>query len=224
MTALSSPLSPEVLNRLLIGRELLRSFGPNLTPQSDALTVARGIMTAQDASELITSAIAEHLLAQPKDRAGLPEYIENIEKGSNAVFPGRSFFNALNRARVLFKHYGALPNVPEFHQVLSRASDHLDQACLLHLGIALAELDLSLLITDSDVRELYTEAVSLSRAKKYREALETIANAMQEAQRAFPIYIGVGQPDSEVALQANRIWSRSRCVHPNATVSSDARH
>jgi hypothetical protein len=54
-------LAPAVLNRLLIGRELLRSFGPNLTPQSGAMAVERAILSAQDAAELISSAIAEHL-------------------------------------------------------------------------------------------------------------------------------------------------------------------
>jgi len=201
MPSPSAPLSAEVLNRLLIGRELLRSFGPNLTPQSDALTVARGIMTTQDASELISSAIAEHVLAQPKDRAGLPEYLESIEKATNTIFPGRSFFNTLNRARVSFKHHGALPNVAEFHRVLSRAEDHLDEACLMHIGITLAELDLSLLIAELDVRTLYTSALDFARAKKYRESLEELARAMQEAVRGFPIYIGVGETDSEVALQ-----------------------
>lgn len=201
MTDPSPPLSPEVLNRLLIGRELLRSFGPNLTPQSDALTVARGIMTAQDAAELISSAIAEHLFSQPKDRAGLPEYIESIEKVSNTIFPGRSFFNALNRARVSFKHHGALPNVTEFHRVLSQAADHLDQACLIHLGVALSELDLSLLIADIEVRALYTKALDLARSKKYREVLEALMLAMNQAEKSFPIYVGVGQTDSEIALQ-----------------------
>lgn len=90
-------VAPEVLNRLLIGRELLRSFGPNLTPQSDALAVARAILTAQDAAELITSAIAEHLLAERKDKMGLPEYLESIEKKTYTAFPGKSFFSALNR-------------------------------------------------------------------------------------------------------------------------------
>jgi hypothetical protein len=94
-----------------------------------------------------------------------------------------------------------LPNVSEFHRVLTRAEDHLDQACLIYLTISLSDLDLSLLIADADVRLLYIEAQSQAHDRKYREALETLARAMGEVGRTAPMYIGAGHADSEVALQ-----------------------
>ncbi len=127
----SQILSSELLNRLLIGRDLLKNSSSNLTPQTDALIVARAILAAQDASELVASAIAEYVRAErSKSIIGLMDYIGGIEKATNTTFAGKQFFENLNRARVSFKHHGLLPNAQEFHRVLSRSEDHLEQVCV----------------------------------------------------------------------------------------------
>lgn len=202
MTTNSPVLAPEVLNRLLIGRELLRNFGPNLTPQSDALAVARAILNAHDAAELIISAIADQLQAGGNKKPPLLDYIQNIEKKRGGIlFPGKLFLKTLNEQRVQFKHHGAFPNVSEFHQVLTKTTDYLGQACSIYLGISLFELDRCSLIADDEARGFYLEARDLSHVGKYREALESLARAMDAALQEKFILLSVNDNQSEIALQ-----------------------
>jgi hypothetical protein len=204
MTGESPSLPAELLNRLLTGRELLKSFGSNLTAQTDALIVARAILAAQDASELVTSGIAEHVQAERNKKiTGLMDYIASIEKKNQSRFPGKQFFENLNRARVSFKHHGLLPNSQEFHQVLLRTEEHLEQACFEYLGISLAGLDLSMLILNTDARALYNEALEFNQGGHFREALEKIAEALHAAVLATPLEFSIvpGESNSQIALE-----------------------
>ena len=201
MTANSTSIvSPEVLRRLLLGRELLNSFQATITGKTDALTIARAIMTAQDAAEFILSAIAEHQEAERNERMGLPEYLGAVEKKTSSRFPGKLFFSNLNRARVSFKHHGILPNAQEFHHVLRRTEDYLEQACSAFVGIPLSDIDSSALIADIEARALYGRARELFELGKYREALEELALALEAALGTIPLFIIVGHPDTETAL------------------------
>ena len=200
MSTSPQPLPSELLNRLIIGRELLHSFGSKLTPQSDALIVARAILTAQDSAELIASAIAQYVDGKRKSDMGLMQYIDSIES-TGSTFPGKVFFDHVNKARVSFKHHGLLTNVQEFHDVLWRAEEHLDQACSVYLGKTLWDLDTSSMIANDEARRLYIDARDLAAQTKYREALETLAGALQAAVDDTPLQyrIIVGEAKSEIA-------------------------
>src|ERR1035438_3035288 len=127
-------LQPELLRRLLIGRRMLCSFCPSLTPESDALAVAQAILLSHDAAELVLSAIAESVSATRKtDRMALMDYVNAISEKTGTAFAGRAFFESLNRERVSFKHYGIPPNREAFHRVVTRTYEHPDQACVDHL-------------------------------------------------------------------------------------------
>ena len=194
----------ELMNRLLIGKELLLTNATNLTPTSDPLLIARAILASHDASELIASGIAEHVGAERNSKMqGLMDYIAATEKATQSRFPGKQFFENLNRARVSFKHHGLLPNSREFHQVLARTEEHVDQACEQYLGMPIRELDTSQLIADATARSLYLEAQQFARDRRYREALEKTAQALYEAVAVTPLAFRIvpGEADSQTALE-----------------------
>ena len=194
----------ELLNRLLTGKELLLTGASRLTPNSDPLLVARAILASHDASELITSAVSEYVQAERKNKVmGLMDYIAGIESATDSRFPGRQFFENLNRARVSFKHHGLLPNSQEFHQVLLRTEEHMNQVSLKYLGVSIGELDLSSLIADAGARSLYTEARDYFRQRLYKEALEKIAQALRDAVAATRLALTIvpGESDSQTALE-----------------------
>lgn len=198
------PLPLEILNRLLTGKELLLTGASSLTPSSDPLLVARAILASHDASELIASAISEYVQAERRSKVmGLMDYIVGIESASNSRFPGKQFFENLNRARVSFKHHGLLPNSQEFHQVLLRTEEHMNEVTLKYLGVSIGELDLSSLIADTSARSLYTEARDYFRQGLYKEALETIALALRDAVAATRLALTIvpGESDSQTALE-----------------------
>ncbi len=75
--------------------------------------------------------------------------------------------------------------------------------CSDYLGVSLSALDLSMLISDSNARRLYTEAADLSRTGHYREDLEQLARALRLAIDASPLPFSLspGEPDPQTALQ-----------------------
>src|SRR5262245_48951520 len=108
-------LSEETLRRLIVSRQLLAGSGGQLTPQADAVAVARAILAAHDAAELALAAIASALSVTITDKVFLTDYPSALEKAQSSVtFPGRGFLTNLNRARNNFKHFGILPHVPEW--------------------------------------------------------------------------------------------------------------
>src|SRR5207248_10656926 len=99
----------ELMNRLLIGKELLLTNATNLTPTSDPLLIARAILASHDASQLIASGITEHMSAERNNKMqGLMDYIAATEKTTQSRFPSRQIFENISKTRVTFTHQGLL--------------------------------------------------------------------------------------------------------------------
>src|SRR4029450_6438136 len=103
---------PDTLHRLIISRQLLTSAGGPLSRQADAVAVARAILAAHDAAELVLATIGSELNANTSDKTYLLQYPDALEKAKpRPRFPGRPFLRRLNRVRNSFKHAGLLPHV-----------------------------------------------------------------------------------------------------------------
>jgi len=118
---MAQQLSEETLRRLLVAKHLLASNSGQLTPQSDATTVARMVLAAHDAAELAAAAIASHLNVpnlNARDQVYLMDYPARIAAAAGgAAFPGTDFLRRLNNARLGFKHFGNLPDPGSWHRV-----------------------------------------------------------------------------------------------------------
>ncbi len=112
---MTAPLTPDSLRRLLMVKGLLGEIHA-LTPTSDALAVARAILTAHDAAELALATLADILGARPKDPAFLMNYAGAL-RDKLGDLAGYGFLSSLNDERVSFKHKGNLPNVQQWHRV-----------------------------------------------------------------------------------------------------------
>jgi len=118
------------LRRLLISKELLASTIGQLRPDSDALAVARAILTSHDAAEIAAAAIADHVGVKIKAREKIylldyPSRIEEVCKDKGA-FPGTTFVKDLNDARISFKHHGTTPDPRQWYPVVHRTWDFID--------------------------------------------------------------------------------------------------
>src|SRR5262249_55719122 len=144
------------LRRLLMVKGLLGEIHA-LTPTSDALAVARAILTAHDAAELALATLVDILGARPKDPAFLMNYAGAL-RDKLGDLAGHGFLSSLNEERVSFKHKGNLPNVQQWHRVGDNVRGYVEQWCHGHLGISLADLELDALIEDESARALYLDA------------------------------------------------------------------
>lgn len=168
LTMSSKSLDPEVVNRLLMAKQMLASSSPHLTPTSDPVVVAQTILLTHDSAELASAALAAHVGAKTeKQNMGLTNYIDAIESKCATAFPGKLFFSTLNEARRSFKHHGIVPNSQEFHQVLEHARDYLDQAAHKFLGCGLETIDLLSLVQSNVVRDYLVDARSHKKAQRF---------------------------------------------------------
>lgn len=197
-------MEPEIVRRLVMGRRMLAGSEANLARESDALAVAKAILLSHDAAELIVSAIAEQISAKRTARMALMEYISAIsDKEKAKPFPGKDFLDSLNRERVSFKHHGIPPNPEAFHRVVTRTYDYLDQACIDYLQVPLAGIDESRLIENPAARTLFLRARDLDIQGEYRESLESLGGALEEAVRGTPLQFSINSGDTnpKVALE-----------------------
>jgi hypothetical protein len=198
---MTGQISQQVLNRIVIGNQLLSTAG-SLTPNADPLAVAQAVLVAHDASELILAALAAHLKASFKDKKKtyLMDYVDAIElKTQISIKP---FFQTLNEARISFKHNGILPTPHQFYHCVSEALKELDKASVACIGEPLDEVGLGMLIEDDVAQQLYHKAKKLNGEGKFKEALESLALCFKAALDATPygVTVNVGEPESEAAL------------------------
>jgi hypothetical protein len=198
---MTSQTSAQILNRIAIGNYLISTTG-SLTPNADPLSVAQAILLAHDASELILAGLAASIGATFKDRhkTFLMDYVNAIEERKQLGI--KLFFNELNEARIAFKHLGIPPNANHFYDCVVKTRRHLDESCRACLGQPLEEVGLEALIEDGDARELYSHSKMVSRQGSFKESLESLALAFQQALNATPFayVVRVGKPETEAAL------------------------
>jgi len=184
-------------------RELLAG-SPVLTPTSDGVAVAKGILAAHDAAELALATVADHI-GVPWQRGAmyLMDYAAAVQQHTKTPLSGYDFLSQLNDARVSFKHKGILPNVPQWHRVGETTVRYVDDWCRDLLDVNLADLDRAVLIENATARGLYHDAKAACEASAYQQALEFIGQALWEALRGLPgiLVPAVGKEDVGLALR-----------------------
>jgi len=174
-----TPLRHDVLQRLLLGKNLLVGKSGQLTTNSTPVAVAQVILTAHDAAELILAAIAHQLQVQGlPEQAYLMNYAGEIRKHDEAkTFPGYEFFKQLNSVRKSFKHEGILPERTQWYNVIDKTWGWLNEVCQTYLDSNLDQLDLETLLPD-EIRKHFQDAKNLQGGEKFREALEKLGIAL----------------------------------------------
>lgn len=191
---MSAQLREDVLRRLLLSKHFLESNRGQLRPESDAVAVARMILTAHDAAELAAAAIADHVgVADLTAKTYLMDYPARIRAVCPTVdpFPGVPFLRQLNDARVSFKHHGNLPDARIWYRVIDNAWDWISEWCVTYLELSLDDINLQNLVADPSVRERYVRAQEARDRGDFRGALEHLALAVYATLEWFP---GIGRP------------------------------
>ncbi|MGB2862886.1 MAG: hypothetical protein WBC05_06135 [Sedimentisphaerales bacterium] len=103
--------SQDVIDRLLVAKDLLERINSLPTSNPDRYTIARHVLTAHDAAELALAGIARHIGKLPSSsKTFLMDYFSPIrETHPNEEVPGKDYFSQLNQVRVGIKHNGIFP-------------------------------------------------------------------------------------------------------------------
>lgn len=167
------------------------------------MAVARTILAAHDAAELVLAAIGGMLHANITDKTYLMQYpaaLEHVQPSPG--FPGRTFLGRLNRVRNNFKHAGLLPHVAEWYRVVDETNAWIREWCDVYLGVEFADLDFSQLLTNDQVRELYSQAKQAAGLGNHQGALELIGRSLLLVLDTFPgiVFPVINAPKTDEAL------------------------
>ena len=198
----------EVVDRLLLAKELLDTirFAPVARP--DRATLAKYILSSHDAAELAFASIANHIDAMPdKRKFYLMDYISAIsQKNKGTSIPGRDFFSRLNIVRINVKHQGIFPDYQQWYRVAENTYDYLNECARKYMNIVLDDLDESYLIADENVKTFYDEAISCSNKEDYKGALEKIGLALysvfENNQGLRNLHVGDPRANDAIKLSA----------------------
>lgn len=141
------------------------------------------ISSAHDAVEGMLSLAAEVLGADVKPRA---DFIAVFDAVNSRLPEGqhiagyRSAMNALNNARVGFKHHGNRSDALTLTRHLSNASDFLRDACINALGIEFTRVSLLLFIPNDQVRTALQTSEADWRAGRPQPAFQGLRIAFDD--------------------------------------------
>ena len=202
-------MNARTLNMLLAARSLLETSGTLLTSGSDALTVARNVLVAQDTIELVLAALCVEIGGKFKlteqisfyDLVGyiVEKYSDHDDADSQNAMRGA--LRNLNYARVRFKHYGDILDASTTYPLVEQALEVIDLLCIRAIGWSLRSLDAVAAVEHPAIAENLRKADKWIESGDYKESLINIARAISWAFWDYDIQgITVGKAESEGAL------------------------
>lgn len=198
-------LTPDIIDRLLVAKDLLERIRFVPTAHPDRFTLARDVLAAHDAAELALAGIARHLnRLPPPSQSFLMNYFPEIRKEHpSEEVSRRDYFAQLNDVRVGIKHKGNFPDPRQWFRCGEKVYEYVSTWCQRYLGISLDDLDESALITDPRVKQYFDAAREAFAREEYRSVLEALALALGTLFKGNQALrnLTVGQPRAEDAIK-----------------------
>jgi hypothetical protein len=195
-------LRKEVLYRLLLAKSVLVPNTSTMAAWPNPYLVAKQLLNAHDAADLVFASIADHQRRLPaKNKA--PSMLECLELIDSTTGKHTGYFKQLNDARNGLKHVGNLPNTNQWGTVGQDVFGKLSHLCSLTLGISLEDADESELLANDEVRTFLAEARTAVASQDFRLALQEIGKALFVSLEGAPDVgvIEVGRAKAEDALK-----------------------
>jgi hypothetical protein len=194
----------DVLRRLLLAKSILSSGRATSAAQPNDHLVAKHVLSAHDAADLAFAAILDQ---QGKlTPTGNSFMMQNLELLDTKAEKHIGYFKGLNAARNALKHSGVLPNIAYWANVAMDVFEKLSGICQATLGIPLAELDESDLITSDKARAHLTAAKTARTSQDFKLALEEIGKALfislEDAPDVGAIQVGRARAEDALKLTA----------------------
>jgi hypothetical protein len=204
----TKPFSQDVIDRLLVAKDLLEKISSLPSANPDRYTLARHVLTAHDAAELALAGIARHLGVLPESsKTFLMDYFSPIKKKHHdKEVPGRQYFSQLNQVRVGIKHNGIFPDPQQWFRVGEKTRSYVSIWCKKYLSISLDDLDESDMISDPDVKNQYDIAKKAFVEGDHKSALENLAKSLyllfQSNRALHNLHVGISSAEDALKLSA----------------------
>lgn len=206
---IKNKLRPEVVQQLLFSKSLLSQILFSPETEISSFSIAKKILIAHDAAEIGIAAIANQIEALlPKEPRYLMHYFDPIKnkKHKNHDVDGKVYCRQLNTARNDLKHVMIFPDPNQWARVGDKIYSYLSGWCQEYLKISLDDLDDSILINNSKIKELYDRANKELSYNNYKQVLEILAKASYllfgENNALRSLQVGIAKAEDAIKLAA----------------------
>ena len=195
-------LRKEVLRRILLAKSILSPVLIAGWERPNAHAVAKQVLNAHDAADLVFAAIADHQNKLPTTNKA-PSMLDCLGLIRTEADKHSGYFKQLNEARNSLKHAGNLPNATQWAAVGRDVFEKLSTLCQATLNVSLEELDESELLENHEAKAYLSSAKQARSSGDHRIALEELGKALFVSLEAAPdmTQITVGRPRAEDALK-----------------------
>lgn len=183
-------MKENTVHSLIIARTLLERAEP-LCASDDRYLASAGLVVLQDALETVFYALLiEKGVDDEKnlERKGFDELIGEL-KSAGVTLPKSGTLKALNKQRVLTKHYAQVAEPVTVRTYLDAAKDAIDASMNSVVGHSLRDLFIADLLKDGEARRFLKAAEESIRCGRFLDALiETRKAIFVEFEEQYNIY------------------------------------
>lgn len=172
-------MKQDTLHSLITGRTVYDSAS-RLAVSGDRHLCTAGLILLQDALELIFLGLLREVGVDESKNLGsksFDELVGELRKAGLSV-PKSGTLKALNKQRVICKHYGQLAEPSTVHGYLETAESVLAAIVPQVLGKSLNDVFLSDLVSDGEAKELLQSAARSIESGSYLDALTDVRKAL----------------------------------------------
>lgn len=171
-------MKPSTLNTLMVAKSI---YGETkyLVNSGDKHACTAGIILLQDFVELVVLAVLDELDVDEQralESKSFDELLGELKK-RNVPIVKSGTIKALNKQRVISKHYGQLAEPASVVNYFSVAAQFVDTLLTAAVGAKLSEIFLTDILKDGEVKDLIRESIALSDQNKFLDALTGLRKA-----------------------------------------------
>ena len=171
-------MKSSTLNTLMVAKSI---YGETkyLVNSGDKHACTAGLILLQDFVELVVLAALDELDVDEQralESKSFDELLGELKRQKVPIIKSGTI-KALNKQRVISKHYGQLAEPASVVNYFSVAVDFVDALLKSVIGLKLNEVFLADILKDGAVKELVKESISLAAQEKYLDALVGLRKA-----------------------------------------------
>lgn len=183
-------MKASTLHSIITARALLDD-AVRLTDSEDRHLCTAGLIVLQDALELIFLALlTERGIDEAKNIESMPfDSLVGEFKICGIRVPKSGTLKALNKQRVISKHYGQLAEAATVRNYAEAALTAVEALSMVVLGKSIHEVYLTELLDEGEAKDCLARAASLIEQKQFLDALVEVRKAMfVEIEKNYSIY------------------------------------
>jgi hypothetical protein len=146
------------IHRRVVNAKYVLERAARIQAESNEMSLSISLLLMHDAIELLMLAVLDHLKVNTNRHREFMDFWQEIKRAGLPEPPDSIPMDSLNKLRVALKHNGILPNPQTVRNLLPRTRGFFENVLNSYCQMAYAEISLTDLIPDPEVREIVAGA------------------------------------------------------------------